>query len=394
MKFISFGKINKKFLIPLIGGIVTLLFKIPINLNPKIDNISQNPLILQIYISIGMALAFIPNIILINRSKKKNINSKELQNKSKLNIDLIVNDDIFKRTKYNKFKLIAISSIFDFLQTLSLVFFCLNCVYNLWIFDIIFINLFSYFILKTKLYKQQYISMVIIIILGLVLNVIEYFKLKDENDKINLLEISMKFFSEICLALNFVICKYNMEKNYCNPYEVCMWEGIIELILNVICLVIINQFSLTIEKIDYPKNFYDYFDEYDINDLIESLLLIFVNSIYNIFVLLTCHYFSPCHVFVIWIIKECYSYLKINEDLALNILGIITLILIAFMFLIFIEIIELNIFNISYNTKKNIENRSDDDSFAYINNENFKEEINVNEDERLNASIATSNDFD
>ena len=394
MKFISFGKINKKFLIPLIGGIVTLLFKIPINLNPKIDNISQNPLILQIYISIGMALAFIPNIILINRSKKKNINSKELQNKSKLNIDLIVNDDIFKRTKYNKFKLIAISSIFDFLQTLSLVFFCLNCVYNLWIFDIIFINLFSYFILKTKLYKQQYISMVIIIILGLVLNVIEYFKLKDENDKINLLEISMKFFSEICLALNFVICKYNMEKNYCNPYEVCMWEGIIELILNVICLVIINQFSLTIEKIDYPKNFYDYFDEYDINDLIESLLLIFVNSIYNIFVLLTCHYFSPCHVFVIWIIKECYSCLKINEDLALNILGIITLILIAFMFLIFIEIIELNIFNISYNTKKNIENRSDDDSFAYINNENFKEEINVNEDERLNASIATSNDFD
>ena len=136
MKFISFGKINKKFLIPLIGGIVTLLFKIPINLNPKIDNISQNPLILQIYISIGMALAFIPNIILINRSKKKNINSKELQNKSKLNIDLIVNDDIFKRTKYNKFKLIAISSIFDFLQTLSLVFFCLNCVYNLWIFYI------------------------------------------------------------------------------------------------------------------------------------------------------------------------------------------------------------------------------------------------------------------
>ena len=378
----------------MIGGIVTLLFKIPISLNPKIDNISQNPLILQIYISIGMALAFIPNIILINRSKKKNINSKELQNKSKLNIDLIVNDDIFKRTKYNKFKLIAISSIFDFLQTLSLVFFCLNCVYNLWIFDIIFINLFSYFILKTKLYKHQYISMVIIIILGLVLNVIEYFKLKDENDKINVLEISMKFLSEICLALNFVICKYNMEKNYCNPYEVCMWEGIIELILNVICLVIINQFSLTIEKIDYPKNFYDYFDEYDINDLIESLLLIFVNSIYNIFVLLTCHYFSPCHVFVIWIIKECYSYLKINEDLALNILGIITLILIAFMFLIFIEIIELNIFNISYNTKKNIENRSDDDSFAYINNENFKEEINVNEDERLNASIATSNDFD
>ena len=44
--------------------------------------------------------------------------------------------------------------------------------------------------------------------------------------------------------------------------------------------------------------------------------------------------------------------------MTLNIIGIVLLILIAFMFLIFIEVIELNVFNISYNTKKNIEIRA------------------------------------
>ena len=50
------------------------------------------------------------------------------------------------------------------------------------------------------------------------------------------------------------------------------------------------------------------------------------------------------------------------KNFIFNILGIITLILIAFTFLIFIEIIELDVFNISYNTKKNIEKRSRIDS--------------------------------
>ena len=157
--------------------------------------------------------------------------------------------------------------------------------------------------------------------------------------------------------------------------------------------MIINQLKLTIEDIEYPKNFFDYFDNYDINDLIESLLLIFVNCFYNIFILLTCEYFTPCHIFVIWIIKECYSYLKINENLALNILGFFVLILIAFMFLIFIEIIELNIFNISYNTKKNIDIRSKYESF--IDPDNIlaiKDEINDEEEEKLNSSFDENSD--
>ena len=71
-----------------------------------------------------------------------------------------------------------------------------------------------------------------------------------------------------------------------------------------------------------------------------------------------CDYFILFHILITSIIKECHTYLQKDNNLTLNIIGIVLLILIAFMFLIFIEVIELNVFNISYNTKKNIEIRA------------------------------------
>ena len=83
--------------------------------------------------------------------------------------------------------------------------------------------------------------MVIILILGLVLNIIEYFKSDDNTNTLDPFEISMKFLTEIFLSLSVVIIKYNLEKNYCSPYEICIWEGFLGLILYIIVLVIINK---------------------------------------------------------------------------------------------------------------------------------------------------------
>ena len=85
------------------------------------------------------------------------------------------------------------------------------------------------------------------------------------------------------------------------------------------------------------------------------------------------------YLFIYSIIKECNRYFQIDDNLTLNILGIILLILIGFMFLVFIEIIEVNIFKISYNTKNNIHIRSRNDYLLNINNiipqgEEIKEE--------------------
>ena len=76
--------------------------------------------------------------------------------------------------------------------------------------------------LKTKLYRHQYISIISIIILGIFLNINEAFKTDTKNTS-GAFEITMIFVSEICFSLLIVIEKYNMEKNYCSPYQICIY---------------------------------------------------------------------------------------------------------------------------------------------------------------------------
>ena len=377
MKCINFGDVNKRLLIPIFGGIIRLIYIFLVHRNPKYEIATKNPFILNIYTSVGMIFSFIPYLILKYRSKTKSISSNASQIQSKLNIEFI-HSDLYEEIEIDqskKYKLIICSSIFDFLQVLLLTIFCIYCNYNLWIFDILFMSLFSNLILKTKLYKHQYFSMIIIIILGFILNIIKYFNLGDTNNKVDPFELSMKLLSEICLSLSMVIVKYNMEKTYCSPYEICIWEGLIGLILNIIILVVVNQLRVTISGIEYPNNFYELFDNYDINDLIICFVELIMNAIYNIVIFVTCDFFTPFHILITSIIKEFYSYLQTDGNLVLNILGICILIFIAFMFLVFVEIIELNFWNISYNTKKNIELRSLTDS-SIENNYN----ININDE--------------
>ena len=377
MKCINFGDVNKRLLIPIFGGIIRLIYIFLVHRNPKYEIATKNPFILNIYTSVGMIFSFIPYLILKYRSKTKSISSNASQIQSKLNIEFI-HSDLYEEIEIDqskKYKLIICSSIFDFLQVLLLTIFCIYCNYNLWIFDILFMSLFSNLILKTKLYRHQYFSMIIIIILGFILNIIKYFNLGDTNNKVDPFELSMKLLSEICLSLSMVIVKYNMEKTYCSPYEICIWEGLIGLILNIIILVIVNQLRVTISGIEYPNNFYELFDNYDINDLIICFVELIMNAIYNMVIFVTCDFFTPFHILITSIIKEFYSYLQTDGNLVLNILGICILIFIAFMFLVFVEIIELNFWNISYNTKKNIELRSLTDS-SIENNYN----ININDE--------------
>ena len=363
MKYINIGYINIKFLIPVSGDIIGLIFKFSIINNPKYFVIGDNPFLYNMYVTFGLIFAVFPFLIIKYKSKRLHKITNEQINKSKLYKKLKGDRNILKKLRFKKYRFIFYSTIFDFLQTLTINLFILTFVYNLWIFDIIFISLFSYLILQTKLFKHQYISMILIIILGLGLNVIAYFKLDEkEEDKIKPFEIFIKFISEICFCMSVVIMKYNMEKNYCDPYEPCMWEGVFGFILHSICLTIFCLGGLSANGIKHPEILINYFEQFDYNDLIVALAIIFVHFIYNIIIILTCDYLTPTHILICSIIKETSIYFKQDSNLVLNILGIIILILIAFLFLVFIEVIEINIFNISYNTKKNIDLRLKDEA--------------------------------
>ena len=135
MALISLGKINKKIFIPILGGVLRLIYKFIVYENPKITIFSNNPFLLAIYTTIGMILAFIPYLILKNQIKRKSINininnnensSSVKTQKSKLEIEF-EHYDLYEETKSSKYKLILIATIFDCLQTLSIFIFCFYC---------------------------------------------------------------------------------------------------------------------------------------------------------------------------------------------------------------------------------------------------------------------------
>ena len=365
MQIISFGEIDKKLLIPILAGITSLIFRYTSNSNPKNEALNNNPFIKSIFTALGMNFSFIPYLILKIRSKKKNKNPEnniilnKIQ-KTKLSIKFEYYD-IYEIKRWHKYKIIIISAILDFAVTFLLLFFCNECIYNLWVLLLIFISIFSHFILKTNLYKHQYFSMIIIIILGFGLNVIEYFK-SDKKEKIKYFEILAKFIVEIMISLFSVLNKYNMEKYFCTSYEICIWEGLIEIILFTICLCIINKIGITISDIKHPDNFFEYKDNFNKNDLILIFMLIIASFFYNLFYTMTSDYFTPYHTLIAKIISESYLYFNIGENKALNIIGFIILIFIFFLFLFFIEVLEFNLYGFSKYTKRNIGKRATIDS--------------------------------
>ena len=88
MKFINFGKIDRKILIPIFGGIAMLIYQYIFEFFPKNEIISQNPFLLNIYFSIGMIFALIPYLIFKNSVKNENI-SYNHSNIKKMNQNLI-----------------------------------------------------------------------------------------------------------------------------------------------------------------------------------------------------------------------------------------------------------------------------------------------------------------
>ena len=118
MKYISFGIVNKKLLYILIGGIGKLTASTILFLFKEDIKTNKHSFILGINSGLGMMLAFIPDIILKYKSKKKN--TSIIQEKL-----LLVNDTsseaskkettFFTKTKL-KIIIILACSILDYIQ--------------------------------------------------------------------------------------------------------------------------------------------------------------------------------------------------------------------------------------------------------------------------------------
>ncbi len=384
--FITFGDLDKNILYPIIGGILKFI----LNVILIKEDFSNHPLVTSIGSSLGMSLSFFLLLIYKCRTKSSDINidlkkySKMIQ-KSKLSIKYEYNNQ-YKLIRRDKFKYIILSCMIDFITTILILKYCISIKINIWIFDILFISLFSYLILKKKIYKHHYISIIIIIITGVSLDII----LGNYNDfYYNIGPNIINFVCEILFSLGLVINRYTMEFKFSPVYEICYYQGIFGLFLYILLLILSKY-------ITFLNNFFDNFEGFETKHIFIFIIIVIFQFIYNLCIFNTIINTSTCHILIIIIFSELSLYfINLIEDKDNSIIIIIALLFILFMILIFIEVIELNFFGLSKNTKKNISLRAKLDQQNSINDTfNFDEDLDNDSfmDENERNTISSEND--
>ena len=372
MKFcLGLGLVDKNILYIIVGGLIYFFMTLYLG-EIVISNIFDHSLVMNLASSLGLMLSFIPTIIYKIKNKEMKCCKcckKDLRNN-------LVYNDYYKNIRCGKYKLIILSSLIDFTQSIIIdAFIKINEIF-MFEFELLFISLFSFIIFKSKLYLHHYLSIILIICVNISLDIyLSNFNF-DNFDKV--ISMILKFISEILLSLVFVIDKYIMEKKFSSPYELCFFHGTINFILGLICLSFSREIGL------------DNYEEFFLNPSFEKfwafIIIMLSQFIINLFILIINKNTSPCHIIIILIIGQFAPYVRaLTIDTKNSIILIIGLSILFFLTLIFNEIIEIKCFGLQKNTKKNIALRAEMDRLSI---DNIYSEIDTNgEDEEDNKTI-------
>ena len=361
MAYISLGNIDKNLITIFVGCVICFFNRL---LNQYDGTLLFKNVIMTVFcISTSRFLTLFPYIILKIRLKQaKNYINNQFINQNALKSPQKKIEEIVK----GKWLYIILSSIIFLIQLFFLVV-SFHIKTNAWIWYILFSSIFYYLIFKVQLHKHHYLSIILIILIGLIIDLVtENLQKEVVND---LLLLIMKFLKEIFFSLYNVIAKYVMEKKYVSVYELSFYIGVINFILSAI-IEVFDYFFFKYDDLD------KYFNNFDINELLVMLGIISSQFVLNIAYLFTIKIYSPCHVFIIFVFGQLAYYIYFEEGILISTLVIVCLIFILFLSLIFSEIIELNFCKLSYNTKKNISKRAEsDEGFYSKNNEIFDDEV-------------------
>ena len=286
MAIISIGYINRKLLFTVFGG----LFKFICNIILYHSDVKMrdHPCILGVNAGIGLSLSIIP-FLYLNKKKKLSFNSDSNTNRKEWllnNENISYNDKSYRKKKY---LYIVFISLLDCAQKYLAFFYTNQFLRNFWIFDSFLLIIFSYFILKTKAYLHQFFSIVIMVIIGIILIVINYYD-KDAN----FMNVFITLIAEILYCLENVVAKRAMEVKFCSPYQICSIIGIIELIIFIILLIIFTNVPMTgsenSKHVDenYIDNFFVYMEKISFSEIMLFILsmfgrLIFLLLLYMLF---------------------------------------------------------------------------------------------------------------
>ena len=359
MGFISLGKIDKNLISIVIGCVFCYLNRLLTKYEGTL--LFKNVILTNIFISFSVFLAGIPCIILNMRSKGvKSIDIDKIN--TTITKSFLENNYKGKKEEIIKGKnrYIILSSVLYCIQAFFFIT-TIKIKANCWIWYILITSIINILIFKVKLYKHHYLSVVIIILIEII---IDLFLGNLQNDiRNNLLFLLLRFLREILLSLHFVLVKYTMEKKFASVYEMSLFNGIINLIILGI-FSILDYFFFGID------NYEEYFNNFNTKELFVILGVMITQLSLNLSLLFTIKNNSSFHVFIIFVFGQM-AYINYTIN---SIIIIICLIFVLFLSLIFNEIIEINFWDLSYNTKINIIKRAelekgnimDDDNSSYI----------------------------
>ena len=171
------------------------------------------------------------------------------------------------------------------------------------------------------MYKHHYLSILLIIVIGFIIDFATGNLVNDIKNNFGLL--LLRFLREILFSFHNVLAKYIMEKKYITGYN------------------------------DYDE----YFNNFNNSELFVLLGGIITQFGVIIFLYITIKNNTPSHAFIILAFGQ-FAYIYSS---GLTALVIICLIFILFLSLVIIEIIEINFCGLSYNIKRNIILRAEND---------------------------------
>ena len=350
MSFISLGKIDKKIIPIILGCIFAFLSRLLFNFDKT--TLFDHSIISNVVSSFPRIFAFIPLIIFKIRTKKVKNVKNDIVTQGRYSTKDVTKD---------KWIYIILTSVIFFVQGILLVF-TIKVKTNSWICFILFTFLFSYWIFKIKIFKHHYISIIVIILTGLIFDLALGNIQEDFTN--NFWIFLLRLIREIIYSLDNVLVKYTMERKYCSVYEICLYNGLFCVTL-LMLFAIIDHYYFSFDKYE------EFFNNFKREDM--GVIILFIIAQLGVYVsnLFTNRDNTPLHIFIIYVFGQISYYIFGFSSTSLIL--IICYLFILFWALVFNEIIEINCFGISENTKRKITFRADTDT-ADIIEKNFPDD--------------------
>ena len=336
MACISLGTINKNLISILITCIFSFLSRLLITYKETV--LFTHPLLLNIFATAVKLLTIIPFIIITIRTKKADGSSSR---KGSVGKGKIIYNNIKEEITKGKWKFLLLSGVICFIQSVILCF-TISIKTNLYLLNILITGIFSQIILKIKLYRHHYLSIILIILTGLILDLVT--KNLQNDIKNNWKSILLRLIREFVYSFHNIINKYAMEKKFCSVYEISFYTGLV-------LTVLFGIFTILDYYVFHLDNFKAYFNNFNVKELLVLLGYCITQLGFHLGILFTNRDNTPCHIFIVYVFGQLAFHMKFSVN---SIPVFICLIFILFMSLIFNELIELNFCGLSDNTKKNI----------------------------------------